>query len=221
MFAPPVQVAPPPTGPAGLVPHRQLPFSQLSPGAHMMPQPPQLSTSLRVSISQPFVGLESQSRKPMAQLATVQAPDVQLQLAFIPLQLVVQLPQWSTSLRMSVSQPVTGLESQSAKPGEQLATAQAPDAQLQLAFIPLQAIMQPPQWLTLLRVLISQPFAGFMSQLAKGRLQPVTVQEPETQSHIAFCPLQTVVHVPQWASSTKRFTSQPLDATPSQLPNPG
>jgi hypothetical protein len=52
-----------------------------------------------------------------------------------------------------------------AKPALQLATPHAPFVQLPAALAGAQARPHAPQWPTVVLVLVSQPLAGFMSQL--------------------------------------------------------
>jgi hypothetical protein len=44
---------------------------------------------------------------------------------------------------------------------------------------------------------------------------------PFRQEGLPFVASQAVLHAPQFATSVSRFTSQPFDASPSQLANPG
>jgi hypothetical protein len=96
---------------------------------------------------------------------------------------------------------------------------QAPRAQLGVPFALEQDVPQAPQFDTLVCVLTSQPFAARPSQLPKLALQVPSVQEPEAHDSVAFAKSQIAPQDPQF-DSVVRFVSQPLEALPSQLPNP-
>lgn len=66
---------------------------------------------------------------------------------------------------------------------------------------------------------VSQPFTALPSQLPKPALQ-TGVHTLETQLVVPWVFWQFVPHVPQFAVVLVRFTSQPVDAKPSQLPKP-
>src|SRR6187431_382896 len=77
-------------------------------------QAPQLSTSARTSDSQPFLTSPSQSSNPGSQ-SMLQVWSAQEGVPFSSLQTVSHMPQDSTAVR-SISQPLAGSESQSARP---------------------------------------------------------------------------------------------------------
>jgi len=84
----------------------------------------------------------------------------------------------------------------------------------------VQVIPQPPQLLTLLVVLVSQPLPARPSQLPKPAAQ-VMPHEPPAQLGVPLLPLHTLPQLPQLARFSAVPVSQPLPASPSQLPKPG
>jgi hypothetical protein len=109
------------------------------------PQPLQLLTSEASVTSQPFVSLPSQLAKPGVQ--TMPHWDaVHVALPFWLLQAAPQAPQFAGSAERSVSQPLAGLPSQSAKGALQLPTAQVPFEHAGTACGRLHAVLQLPQW---------------------------------------------------------------------------
>lgn len=112
----------------------------------MTSQAPQLASSVVVEISQPLAGSVSQSAKPRSQEAMLQTPEVHDAEAFSKWQALSQEPQCSGLDEVSTSQPFAYSRSQSAKPGAQLATSQAPLEHLACAWAVLvQAVVQSPQ----------------------------------------------------------------------------
>lgn len=97
--------------------------------------------------------------------------------------------------------------------------AQAPRAQLGVPWLELHPIPHPPQWVTDVWMLTSQPLAGLASQLPKPVLQEVSTHEPEAQDSAAFARLQLCPHAPQFVFVVSG-ASHPLFAFPSQLPYP-
>jgi hypothetical protein len=73
-------------------------------------------------------------------------------------------PQWATSVRMSVSQPLVGLPSQSSWPGLQSGT-HTPPSQPVVPCSLAQTTPQAPQLSVGVRTSVSQPLAGSPSQL--------------------------------------------------------
>src|SRR6185437_2785467 len=110
-----------------------------------VPHEPQWLTLDVVSVSQPLSALPSQSPKPPLQLG-LQAPATQ---GFVPLSAVhaeLHVPQLLASVSRLVSQPLSGLPSQSPKPVAQLGT-QTPFTHAFVLFRPTHLIPQPPQLL--------------------------------------------------------------------------
>ena len=87
-----------------------------------------------------------------------------------------------------------------------------------------QALLQAPQWLSLVFRFASQPLALVPSQLSKPAEQVVTSQAPAVQVAEAgvatFALVQVVSQAPQWVVLVVVSASQPLRLLPSQLPKP-
>src|SRR5579864_5149337 len=96
---------------------------------HSAPQPPQLLGSTPMLVSQPSTAAPLQSAQPALQAATVQLPAAPAGTALGRLHAAPQPPQFAASVRMSCSQPLAALPSQSAKPALQLAITHAPPEQ--------------------------------------------------------------------------------------------
>ncbi|MFO0627974.1 MAG: hypothetical protein U0325_20530 [Polyangiales bacterium] len=101
----------------------QAPLAQagtpLGRAGHARSQPPQCATLLRVSASQPFAALPSQSAKPVAQTLTPQTPAAQRAVPLAGVHARPHPPQWARLSRVSTSQPLVGSPSQSALPAAQ------------------------------------------------------------------------------------------------------
>lgn len=129
-----------------------------------VPHALQCVTSVFVSTSQPLVGLLSQSPKPVSQDATAQRPIVHLGVALGVVQAAPHVPQWSSSALRSVSQPLSLMPSQSAKPASQV-NWQRPDEHDVRAFVQVgQSVPHEPQCVASVRVFTSQPFPVTRSQ---------------------------------------------------------
>jgi hypothetical protein len=122
-----------------------------------VPHIPQLAVSLAVSAQMP---LAEQKVVPAGQELT-QAPPAQREPAA---QGFPQRPQSVLVFRL-VSQPLTGLPSQSPAPALQLATVQRPRAHPAVALGGLQALPHAPQEAGLVARPVSQPLAALPSQL--------------------------------------------------------
>ena len=81
----------------------------------------------------------------------------------------------------------------------------------------LQANPQPPQFAALVVVLVSQPLTALLSQSPKGAAQAMP-QLPLLHWGAPPEALHLPVQFPQCCSSLRRSPSQPLVASPSQLP---
>src|SRR5579871_1300312 len=92
-------------------------------------QPPQWFGSLLVLVSQPSVGLLSQSEKPGLQLPILHTPPAHAGVALGTTHTLPQLPQWFGSPLVLVSQPSSGLPLQSPKPVLHVPTAHTPPSQ--------------------------------------------------------------------------------------------
>ncbi|MBK6533845.1 MAG: hypothetical protein IPF99_30940 [Deltaproteobacteria bacterium] len=112
---------------------------------HSIMHPPQLVVESRTFVSQPSLRLPLQLPKPTLQVATAHTPAAHAAIPFGGLQERPQLPQSVMLVRVSTSQPLAGLPSQSAKPVLHV-KLHAPDAQKMLAFARVgHARPQPPQ----------------------------------------------------------------------------
>lgn len=154
---------------------------------------------MRVSVSQPFEALLSQSPNPALQVVIVQAPIAQPETEFGSEHARLHAPQLAVSLRVSASQPFDGSPSQSAKPGSQV-YSQRLDVQVAVVWARgAQAIPQPPQWATVRDVSTSQPVDADVSQSAKGAVHIATVQVPFMHDETAFGAMQRLPQVPHEA----------------------
>ncbi len=126
-----------------------------------------------------------------------------------------QAPQSERLVRVSTSQPLAGLPSQSAKPALQEATRQAPATQAGVALAGRHTLPQAPQLVALVVTLVSQPLPRAPSQSAKPDAQ-VMRQTPAAHEGAPLVLLHTVGQAPQCRGSVPRFTSQPLEGLPSQ-----
>src|SRR5262249_23079718 len=125
-------------------------------GEQATPQPPQLAASLLSEVSQPLLGLPSQSSQGPTQV-TMHTPPWHDGLACPTEQRWPQPPQFRGSASVCPSHPLAAMPSQSTQPGSQAATWQMPAPQLGTAWGRLQAWPQAPQESTSLSVATSQP----------------------------------------------------------------
>jgi hypothetical protein len=70
--------------------------------------------------------------------------------------------------------------------------------------------------LTLVFVLVSQPFAGLPSQLPKPELQLETVQLPPEQPGVPLGAEHALLQAPQWPTVVLVLISQPSGTLPLQ-----
>jgi hypothetical protein len=143
-----------------------------------VPQAPQLWASLALLISHPLASWPSQSRHPVSHVPTVQRLMAQPRDPCGTLtHTLSQLPQWSGSVAVFAQE-----------------VPQATSGSVQLAahwlFVhtrpPAQGIPQPPQFLTSVLVLISQPLAALASQsLYPGSHWPMPHLDP-AQPRVPF-----------------------------------
>jgi hypothetical protein len=149
---------------------------------------------------------------------SVQVPVEHDSLAFARSQTAAQPPQL-VSVLSPVSQPLAELPSQLPQPDRQLPSWHTPPKQLAEAFAKLHAVAHVPQWVTDVLRLTSQPLFTLPSQLPQPELH-VMAQAPPLQLGTPFVALQTTAQLPQLFTFELTFSSQPLPATPSQLPQP-
>jgi hypothetical protein len=171
---------------------------------HILPQAPQLLTSLVVLISQPLLGLPLQLANGKGQNRP-QVPKLQTGELFWPEgQVCPQPPQLLGLVRTLTSQPLLGLPSQSTNVGEHV-KPQIPDEQVGELFRPKgHTLSQPPQLFT-----SKERFAQFPGHrvLGAGHEMP---QVPSWQNGVPFA---GEVHIrpqnPQLFTSVRRLTQFP------------
>ena len=150
-------------------------------------------------------------------LTSVQAPATQM---VPPVQMFPHEPQLLLSPPVATSQPSVRIPLQFAKPVAHDARVQCDATHPETAFAAVHATPQPPQFATLLRVSISQPLDATPSQSRN----PVAQVKPQTPAvHAAVAPAgvgHTPPQLPQCSGSVAKIASQPVAATPSQLPWP-
>ena len=186
--------------------------------AHTAPQAPQWPVFDRVSTSQPFAALPSQSAKPALQVNPhADEPHVVVALARAG-HTTPQPPQCAMLVVVLVSQPFEALLSQLPKPALQVASVHDPEAQVAVPLLNEQALPHAPQCMRLVLVLVSQPLPGFESQSPAPAGHVPTAQLPATQ--IAPAPVHVRPQTPQLVTLVSRWTSQPLPGAMSQLPYP-
>ncbi len=187
---------------------------------HALPQRPQFDTSVVVTVSQPFVGLMSQSAKPALHEATVHAPAAHPGAPLLTEHALPQRPQWPVAVRRSVSQPFDGSPSQSPKFSSQRATAQRPAVQAGVPCSTRQAVPHAPQCVTLVPVSVSQPLPAIMSQSASGAAQAPTAQAPMTHAAVPPITMHALPQRPQWPVLVRRSVSHPFSGFMSQSAKP-
>jgi hypothetical protein len=121
--------------------------------------------------------------------------------------MVPQPPQFAVLFVVAVSQPLPTFASQLPKPAAQV-MPQTPDEQNASPLVVLHARPQPPQFLALCSVFVSQPLAVFPSQSANGGMHEEISQVPLVQVVLAFGSTHCCPHAPQ-LSGVDRSASQP------------
>jgi hypothetical protein len=130
----------------------------------MLPQSPQLFTSVYLEVSHPLSGLPSQLAKPVPHVGT-HLPLAQLVEPWSFAQVAPQAPQLAVVVDRSTSHPVEACLSQSPNPELQV-IAHCPPLHVGCPFTVLHLRLQAPQFNTLLSVFVSQPFVVSLSQFA-------------------------------------------------------
>jgi hypothetical protein len=149
--------------------------------AQARPQPPQCEVLVARFDSQPLASLPSHSPKPGRQVLS-QRPSTHAGMALPRVgHTLLHAPQCAGLARRSVSQPLPGSLSQSAKPCPQVATAHEPLTHAGVPPETVQRFAQRPQCGRLLRVSTSQPLLASPSQSAKPASQ-VKPQAPDAQA---------------------------------------
>ncbi len=126
-----------------------------------------------------------------------------------------QAPQFALLLVMFTSQPSAAVPLQFAKPALQLEMPQVLAEQLAVAFGTEHTMLQPPQFVALLVVFVSQPLLRLPSQLPRPVLH-VMPQRPAVQVAVPPVLVHARPQTPQFDTFVVRVTSQPLVDTPSQ-----
>jgi hypothetical protein len=165
--------------------------------AQTLAQPPQLEGSTAV-LAQKVDAPDPQVRRGEAQVVPHTPPEHTWPAA----QAIPHAPQLALSLRVSTSQPVAGMRSQSRKPEAQVVMAHDPLMQLSVALGRAHARPQAPQLVRLVRVLVSQPLEAEPSQSPKPLAQRTTVHSLAEQPLAATWErAQTAPQAPQFAGS--------------------
>jgi hypothetical protein len=170
-------------------------------------------------VSQPFEYKPSQLANPAAHERTAQFPAVQVGVPLATKQAMPQPPQLFTSVVVVVSQPFAVLPSQSPLPAAHIDTPHVLFTQAGVPPCGGQTVPHMAQLLTFDVVLISQPLATLVSQLAKPTLHEI-VHIPLMHPGVPLFVLHPAPQDPQCCVLVFRFVSHPLAATPSQSPNP-
>ena len=192
--------------------HDVVPLVFVHPAAHA----PQLVVVLS-GASHPLGARPSQLPKPAVHV-NEQVPPLHDDVAFGALQVVPQAPQLPTLVAVFVSQPFVGFPSQSRKVPLHTGV-HVPLTQLVVPLGFVQPMPQTPQWVELVLVLVSQPFAGLLSQLPKPALH-TGEQAPPEQLVVPLAFVHGWPHPPQWDELVLVFASQPFDGLLSQFAKP-
>jgi hypothetical protein len=145
-----------------------------------MPQPPQALRLVTVGVSQPFAIFPSQLAKPALHALTTHVLLVHTEAAFASTQARPQAPQLFRSDASGVSQPLTALPSQLPNPGLHVSEHIAA-LHVEVPFMPAHTKPHMPQLFRSDATCVSQPMAGFASQLANPGLQAPSVHTPPAQ----------------------------------------
>jgi hypothetical protein len=185
------------------------PFKQVS------PQAPQFAVVFS-GVSQPLRASPSQLPKPELHVG-LQAPPTHAVGPFRLVQGWPQPPQCAVVDWVLVSHPLFALPSQLPNPALHVGV-QDPLGHVVEPFAFEHVVPQTPQFVVVFKD-ASQPSVMSPSQLPKLALQLIE-QAPRAQPGVPFALEQEVPQAPQLETLVCVLTSQPLAATPSQLPNP-
>ncbi len=154
--------------------------------------------------------MPSQLAKPALHAPMPHTPAEQVDVPLAAEQTLPQRPQLPVLVRVSTSQPLRGLPSQSAKPVLQV-KPHAPDEQNTDALArAAQVRPQPPQCCTLVLVFTSQPLDRLPSQSPEPAAQVPIAQRPATQTRDPEGGVgQELLHRPQLLTSLTVAISQP------------
>ncbi len=186
---------------AGLQVNSQVPARQsgvaFARAGQRLAQDPQCATSSRSDASHPLISIVSQLSKPAAQASRTQLDARQSVVALLRVQLRRHPPQCAGATRVSTSQPLARLPSQSAKDAAHAVYPQAPLTHDAVALNGMHAARHMPQFGRLVRVSTSQPFAGMPSQSAKPVEHIAYEQIPLAHTAAALGGAHPRPHVPQ------------------------
>ena len=163
---------------------------------HARPHAPQFVAEVASVVSQ--LPLPSQSAEPGMQMLRPHMPMTQVAARPVMLgQTVPHMRQLVVSVLRLVSQPLLGSRSQSPKPGVHGPMVHAPATQLAVALAKRQRLLQAPQLLGSVLVLVSQPAA--LLQSPKPGRQAVGRHMLDTQlpKALGIVVSQLVLHAPQ------------------------
>jgi hypothetical protein len=118
------------------------------------------------------------------------------------------------------SQPLEASPSQLAYGVTHEATLQVPPAHVGLAFGSVQGWPQPPQFVSVVR-LVSQPSEYWPLQSAKPGVQDAILHCPDTHDPLPFVTTHATPQAPQLFAFVVRSVSQPSATWPLQSPAPG
>jgi hypothetical protein len=160
--------------------HFAVPFAM----KQAFPQPPQFAMSEAVSTSQPSDVLALQSASVPVHADRPQLPPTQFGVPPVVEHVPLQLPQCSTLLVVSVSQPFDGSESQSSKPAVH-ETLHAPSAHVPFAWLLEQGCPHAPQFAALVSRFVSQPSEAMPLQSPNPGSHFATPQTPSVHAGVA------------------------------------
>ncbi len=132
-----------------------------------------------------------------------------------------QRPQWATSVASVVSQPSPAVALQSAKPALHGPIAQTPAEHVAAALAKEHARPQAPQLDTVVVEVGLAAVGHHAVAVAEARAaRAERAHAPDAQVALAFAKEHALPQRPQCDALAANSTSQPLVATPSQLPKP-
>ena len=184
---------------------------------HAAPHAPQCWV-VDSAASHPLTINPSQLPNPALQVIE-QAPSTHDAVPFALLQAAAQPPQLLGSDCVAVSQPLESTASQFPYPAAHASIAQAPEAQVAVAWLRAQGTPHPPQLASVVNGL-SQPLASSPSQLPVPGLQTVHAHVPARQPAWPPGQVHAWPQAPQWLTLAVLSVSQPLAGLLSQSPKP-
>ena len=187
---------------------------------HCVPQPPQFPASAAMLTSQPLAGLLSQSAKPGRHAPMTHIPAAHAAVALARLQTIPHAPQLMGEALMFVSQPLTGLLSQSAKPGAHDATPHIPFAQTPAPLAITHGWLHAPHAAIVDERSVSQPFAVLLSQSPNDALHAPIPHDPFAHEGVPLAAVHALPHAPHEATELLVSTSQPFAGSLSQSAKP-